>query len=316
MLGRIITYEGWGLQMEADPGHRELIIKDLELKDAKAVATPGEPEAKQITMVELRHRREQGDRGEGGGVAQDINGDSETLPDGRLQRYASVAARGNYLAADRPDIQFEAKERMRSLSTPTVGDERRLKRMGRYLLGASRYVCKYPWRPVPEEVIIYADANHAGCIKTRLSTVGGVLTWGGAFIKSYSKTIQTVCLSTGESELAAMVRGAAEGIGLRSTLSDLGYAVRVTIMSDATAAIGMTKRQGLGAVRHLATADLWVQQRVREKDIAVRKVGGHENPSDCLTKNLSAEHSRYLLAKVGFEFTHGRSDVAPVRAEI
>ena len=120
--------------------------------------------------------------------------------------------------------------------------------MGRYLLGANRYVCKYPWRAVPEEITVYADASFARCMKTRLSTVGGVLAWGKAFVKSYSKTVKTVCLSTGEAELAALVRGAAEGMGLRSTLSDLGYEVRVKVLSDATAALGMTKRQGLGAV--------------------------------------------------------------------
>ena len=34
--------------------------------------------------------------------------------------------------------------------------------------------------------------------------------------------------------------------------------MRLTLKSDATAAIGITQREGLGKVRHLATADLWV----------------------------------------------------------
>ena len=52
------------------------------------------------------------------------------------------------------------------------------------------------------------------------------------------------------------------------------------------------------------------------QDLIVKKIGGHENPSDCMTKNLSADHSKYLLAKVGFQFVQGRSDLAPVRADV
>ena len=34
------------------------------------------------------------------------------------KKFASIAARGNYLALDRPDMAFAAKESMRKLSSP------------------------------------------------------------------------------------------------------------------------------------------------------------------------------------------------------
>ena len=88
------------------------------------------------------------------------------------------------------------------------------------------------------------------------------------------------------------------------------------IESDATAAIGMVRRQGLGAVRHLATADLWIQQRVLAKEIKVGKLGTKDNTADLLTKILPPDQLRLLLKQIGFEFTEGRAGIAPVRAEV
>ena len=135
-------------------------------------------------------------------------------------------------------------------------------------------------------------------------------------MKGWSKTVSTICLSTGKSELAAVVRGAAEGLGMKSVLSDLGYQVKVAMASDATAAIGMVKRQGLGRIRHLAVSDLWVQQKIREGELRVSKVPEAENPADLFTKVLSHDHCFYLLKKLGFGLRSGRAAIAPIRAKV
>ena len=44
------------------------------------------------------------------------------------------------------------------------------------------------------------------------------------------------------------------------------------------------KGGGLGKIRHLAVADLWLQDKVRSGDISVYKVNGKDNPADVLTK--------------------------------
>ena len=67
---------------------------------------------------------------------------------------------------------------------------------------------------------VYGDANFAGCISTRKSTVGGIIMWSGQFVKAWSKTMGVLALSSGESELAAVVRAATEGLGSQSILSD------------------------------------------------------------------------------------------------
>ena len=111
---------------------------------------------------------------------------------------------------------------------------------------------------------MFGDANFAGCHSTRKSTVGGVAMWSGQFVKACSKTLGVLALSSGESELAAVVRAATEGLGLQSILNDFCLCGHVAIESDATAAIGTVHRLGLGKVRHLAIGDLWVQHHFRE----------------------------------------------------
>ena len=44
--------------------------------------------------------------------------------------------------------------------------------------------------------------------------------WSGQFVKVWSKTMGVLALSSGESELAAIVKAATEGSGLQSVLSD------------------------------------------------------------------------------------------------
>ena len=133
------------------------------------------------------------------------------------------------------------------------------------------------------------------------------------YIKSWSKTLETIALSSGESELGAVVKGMAEALGLKSILEDFGIIASIRLKSDATAAIGMVRRQGLGRVRHLATADLWIQQLIRRRKLHVFKCPGADNPSDLMTKGLSRDRIQHLLQLVFYQFQGGRPAEAPIR---
>ena len=86
--------------------------------------------------------------------------------------------------------------------------------------------------------------------------------------------------------------------------------VRLRTRSDATAAIGICKRRGLGRVRHLAVADLWVQERLRTHDFELVKVLGSDNPADLLTKYLDrALHQKHIKA-LNLTFEDGRAESA------
>ena len=106
-------------------------------------------------------------------------------------------------------------------------------------------------------------------------------------IMTWSRTLSVLALSTGEAELMAVVRGTCEAFGIRALMQYLGYHVDLQLLSDATAAIGMVSRLGLGRVRHLAVSDLWIQQAARRGEITYKKIPGSHNPSDLLTKYLA-----------------------------
>ena len=130
-------------------------------------------------------------------------------------------------------------------------------------------------------------------------------------MKHWSVTQSTVALSSGEAELGGICRGASIGLGLQSLASDLGMTLELEVLTDATAAIGICRRRGLGKIRHLATADLWVHDRLRRGDFRLTKVPGAENPADILTKFVSRDVMAKHMATMGLVSESGRAKSAP-----
>ena len=73
----------------------------------------------------------------------------------------------------------------------------------------------------------------------------------------------------------------------------------------------MVRREGLGRVRHLAVADLWIQQKVRSGEIQVAKIPGPENPSDMCTKGLDLPAIQRHMGNLGLVLAAGRHALAP-----
>ena len=97
-----------------------------------------------------------------------------------------------------------------------------------------------------------------------------------------------------------------------SVFSHFGFrAIRSSLRSDATAAIGIVDREGLGRVRHLAAADLWIQQRVRRSEMAVSKLPGRDNLVDLGTKGLDSVTLSRHMATRGFVHRDSRAEFVP-----
>ena len=78
---------------------------------------------------------------------------------------------------------------------------------------------------------------------------------GTHLVKHRSSTQSTIALSSGEAELTGIVKGAANGLGCQALAKDLGFKMSLKVLSDATAAIGIARRRGLGKVRHIAVSE-------------------------------------------------------------
>ena len=101
---------------------------------------------------------------------------------------------------------------------------------------------------------------------------------------------------------------------MQSLFRDFNVEVGIDIKSDATAAIGMARRQGLGRVRHLATSDLWIQQRLRAGDFSVQKHPGATNSTDLMTKVKPRTDILKFLGPMGFMVGQGRPSISPIRS--
>ena len=209
------------------------------------------------------------------------------------------------------NVAYATKEVCRFFATPTRTGVEQLKRLVRYLAGAPRLVWHFKLQDSAPILTTYVDTDFGGCHTTRRSTSGGAAVRGCHLIKHWSTTQTTVALSSAEAELTGICKGASQGLGLQSLAADLGIDVGLQVMTDATAAIGIARRRGLGKVRHLATADLWIQDRIRKKDFSLDKVLGSENPSDMLTKHVDRGLLHKHMSKLGLNYESGRAQSAP-----
>ena len=101
------------------------------------------------------------------------------------------------------------------------------------------------------------------------------------------------------------------GLGMQSIAKDLAFDISVRIQSDACAAIGIARRRGLVKFKHLDVEDLWVQQKIRDRNVDLVKVFGAEKPADILTKYVAADLVNKMLQKIGMVYLDGRASAAP-----
>ena len=135
---------------------------------------------------------------------------------------------------------------------------------------------------------------------------------GTCVIKHWSKTQSTISLSSGEAELHGIAMGCSQGLGLQALLRDLGWDLQLKIFSDATAAIGIARRKGIGKIRNLDTTDLWIQDVIRSGRITLEKVLGAHNPADILTKYVDKKALDMALPRLNLWPAAGRPASAPV----
>ena len=186
----------------------------------------------------------------------------------------------------------------------------------RYLLGKPRTVLVYGYQHKQQFLDTWTDTDFAGCRSERKSTSGGLIMHGSHCLKSWSSTQSIIAGSTGEAEYYGLVKGGSNSLGMRALMEDLGVGgVKLRLKSDASAAIGIASRRGLGKIGHLEVSQLWLQQKVANGDLELIKVNGEDNLADALTKHLGAGDLQRHMVGVGLEEREGRHDIMPEVAQ-
>ena len=117
--------------------------------------------------------------------------------------------------------------------------------------------------------------------------------------------------SSGEAELTGIVKGASHSLGFQALAEDMGMTLSLHVLSDATAAIGICRRRGLGKIRHLHVSDLWIQERLKTGDFSLSKIDGVDNPADLLTKHVERSTLHRLMPVLNLWPEDGRPSLAP-----
>jgi hypothetical protein len=286
LLNRVINWNEDSIDIEADPRHAELVIRELGLcDDSKGSTTPG----------------------------CKIKDDEEPymLDKVMTTKYRSITARLNYMVSDRADLQYSVKELCRDMSAPTTVSLQKLKKVGRYLKVKPRLKIRFDFQDATKHIDIFTDSDWAGCHRTRKSTNGGCAMRGKHTIKTWSSTQGIIALSSGEAEYYGITKAGVVGLGLRSLCSDFDLKQDLIIHTDSTAAKGISKRTGTGKIKHLDIQYLWIQQHIAMKNFRLAKVPGRRNPADLMTKYLDESTILKHVAAMNMKFESGRSSIAP-----
>ena len=92
------------------------------------------------------------------------------------------------------------------------------------------------------------------------------------------------------------MKGSAHSLHSQAILKGFGVTVEAVVLSDASAGIGIASRQDCGGLKLLEVKWLWVQEKVSEKALRLRKHPTETNTVDLATKYLARPPMEMQLA--------------------
>ena len=158
-LNRTLRWTPRGIEYETDHKHVKAVLEALGPVGVK-VKTPFE-------RVKIEDR------------------DMKLLPVPQAVEHRSLAMRIGYLGQDRVDLQRAVRELSMGLAQPTEYHWKCLKRVGRYLRHAPTWIQMHTYAESMTHLEVFCDADHAGCLRTRKSMTGVVMTMAGSIVRSY-----------------------------------------------------------------------------------------------------------------------------------
>jgi hypothetical protein len=135
-------------------------------------------------------------------------------------QFRSIAGALQYLTFTRPDIAYVVQQVCLHMHDPRESHLTAMKRILRYLRGTPNYRLLLR-RSRSTDLIVYTDADWAGCPDTRRSTSGYAVFLGDNLVSWSAKRQTVVSRSSAEAEYRAVANGVAEATWLRQLLLEL-----------------------------------------------------------------------------------------------
>ena len=214
ILNRTLRWCKDGLVFAANLRHDREVVGELRLSKSKPVSSPATAD----------------------GAVRCQDHEFKPLDNEEKRLYQRIVAKLCYLAHDRLDLKYATSCLASAVSSPSIGDMRAAKRVGRYLRKAP-----VAWQGFifhvhrPEELLGFGqDFSTSDEWRRRDSW------WWSSQLKKQ----KSVALSSWESELFAAITSGTRSLGIQSELTDLGYNCSVTVATDSQSVIDHSRRRG------------------------------------------------------------------------
>ena len=185
--------------------------------------------------------------------------------------FRAVVGKLQYMTGVRPELMFVTKCLSYKLASPTLVDLTRAKKALKYVKG-TRELNLYSTIPASKpngtlkHITGYSDADWADDPVTRKSTSCTLCYVDQFLLTSECRGQGTVALSSGESELCALVALSAELIFAQAILKEIGLSFLIHARADSSTARAVATKQGASRkMKHIRTRFLFIQDLVFRK---------------------------------------------------
>jgi hypothetical protein len=211
----------------------------------------------------------------------------------QLSSYAALVGSLMYIAScTRPDLCFTASLLARFMSNPSDQHMAQALRAVRYLSRTKDFrLAIGSERTSSDALVVWSDSDHAGCLDSRRSVAGHVVSVLGSVVHWRSVRQSTVAKSTMIAEYYAASIAADECVYFRQILSELGYELGPTpLMCDNESACSILEKPVVNdRSRYAAVNAHYVRERVSLQEIKIVSARTDEMIADCMTKALTPD---------------------------
>nr|GEZ50198.1 retrovirus-related Pol polyprotein from transposon TNT 1-94 [Tanacetum cinerariifolium] len=214
-------------------------------------------------------------------------------------RFRSMVGSLMYLIASRPNLVFAVCMCARYQAKPTKKHIEALKWVFWYLKGTINWGLWYP-KDTTMALTAYADADHAGCQDTRISTSGSAQFLGDKLVSWSSKKQKSIVISTTEVKYIAMSGCCAQILWMRSQLTDYGFDFnKIPLYCDNRSAIALCCNN----VQHFRSKHIdirhhFIREQVKRGVVELYFVTMDNQLADIFTKALPRQRFKFILPRL------------------
>ena len=217
-----------------------------------------------------------------------------------LTLYRSIIRSLLYLTASRPDIAFSVGVFARYQDAPKESHLTAVKRIIQYINGTPNYGLWYS-KDSNACLADYSDADWAGSMDDRKSTLGGCFYLGNNIVSWISKKQNFVSLSMAKAEYIAAGSCCTQLLWMKKLLHDYGIPQdTMCVFCDNTNAINLSKNPVQHSKsKHIEIRYYFIRDLVEDKFVCLEFIHTDNQKADIFTKPLDGPWFESLRKTIG-----------------